>query len=175
MKSPLHFFSVTKSTSFSFLLSITCSSPVIILANLHKTHSNTPLFLTMDSRCHLKIKHCCLYSCYCSLACRSCWALHEHTATASSYYKSHHITYYISIPHLFLQSYFLDTQIPHKSGLFYPRCRILNLPVSTFKKYLSAHSLVLFLCSPTTQNTNHYPQFGLTTDLKEILSHHPRH
>lgn len=174
-KSPLsfHFFSMTKPISFSFLLSTTCSNPVlIILVDLHRTCSSTPLFLTMYSRCHLKNKHCWLYSCYSSLVCRSPPALHEHTATAGLYSKS------LSISIFSCKSTF-QTHISQFT-LFLrviPRCRILNLPVLNFKRFFSAHSLVLSLWiavllsrTPTTSHNSASP-----TNLREILSHHPRH
>lgn len=109
MKSPLsfHFSSMTKPISFSFSLSITCSNSVIILVDLHRTFSNTPLHLMIYSRCHLQNKHCWLYGCYCSLACSSPSALHKHTVTAGLHSNS----LSISIPHPFLQSYFLDTHM----------------------------------------------------------------
>lgn len=63
------------------------------------------------------------------------------------------------------------------SGLFYPRCRTLNLPVSNFKRFPLSPFLgpIPLNSTHTTQNTNHFPQFGLTKNLREILSHHPRH
>lgn len=50
-------------------------------------------------------------------------------------------------PTLFSVATFQHTypSLHYCSGLFHPRCRILNLPVFNFKRFLSAHSLVLSL------------------------------